>query len=62
MPRKKPRFIPFQMRKKWGVLDRESGELVQKQTDTERYPEAWARNRAAQLNKGQSNAVPEGKE
>lgn len=52
MRRKKPRFIPFQMHKQWGVLDRESGELVQTPERTERYPESWARERAAQLNKG----------
>lgn len=54
MRRKRPRFIPFQMTKQWGVLDRESGELVQKARRTERYPEQWARHRADQLNKGQS--------
>jgi len=61
VPRNKPRFIPFQMHQQWGVLDRQSGELVQKQTKTERYPEAWARTRAAQLNKDQANAVHQSK-
>jgi len=49
--RKKLRFIAFQLQDRWGVLDRESGELVERAKLIERYPEAWARNRADKLNK-----------
>ncbi len=49
--RKKKQFIAFQLRDRWGVLDRKSGELVERASMIERYPETWARNRADQLNK-----------
>ena len=48
---KKKRFIAFQLHDRWGVLDRESGVLVEQSEEIERYPEAWARNRADELNK-----------
>ena len=50
--RKKQRYIAFELHQKWGVLDRTNGELIE-QADylIERYPEAWARNRAYKLNK-----------
>jgi len=50
MPRNPPRYIPFQLRNQWGVLDRTTGELTEKAGKTERYPESWARTRAEQLN------------
>jgi len=53
--RKKQRFIAFQLHDRWGVLDRESGELVERADMIERYPEAWARNRAEQLNKDKAH-------
>lgn len=49
--RKKKQFIAFQLHDRWGVLDRTNGELVEKADEVERYPQAWARNRADQLNK-----------
>lgn len=49
--RKKNQFIAFQLHNKWGVLDRKTGELVERVEKVERYPEAWARNRADKLNK-----------
>ena len=49
--RKKKQFIAFELHHKWGVLDRKSGELVETAGELERYPEAWARNKADQLNK-----------
>jgi hypothetical protein len=49
--RKKKQFIPFQLHDRWGVLDRTNGELVEEAGELERYPEAWARNRANKLNK-----------
>ncbi len=49
--RKKKRFIAFELHSKWGVLDRKTGELVETADEIERYPQAWARNRADKLNK-----------
>lgn len=57
MRRKRNRFIPFELRKQWGVLDRSTGELTEKAGRTERYPESWARTRADQLNKEQQDAI-----
>jgi hypothetical protein len=51
VPRNPLRFIPFQLKTQWGVLDRKTGELIEKAGSTERYPETWARTRADQLNK-----------
>lgn len=45
------RFIAFQLKDRWGVLDRKTGELAEQAKKVERYPEAWARNRADHLNK-----------
>lgn len=50
MPRNPLRYIPFELRSKWGVLDRHTGELIEKAGSTERLPESWARTRANQLN------------
>jgi hypothetical protein len=36
------------------VLDRKTGELVETADEIERYPQAWARNRADRLNKDQA--------
>ena len=51
MGKRRLRFIAFQLHDRWGVLDRESGELVERAKKVERYPQTWARNRADQLNK-----------
>jgi hypothetical protein len=55
----KPKFIAFELkgktRRRWGVLNRQTGELVERATAIEKYPEAWARNRADQLNEKEKN-------
>lgn len=62
---KKKRFIPFELHQRWGVLDRQSGELVDTAGAIERYPQIWARNRAEQLNKDyeheQASSTKDGK-
>jgi len=52
--RKKKRFIAFQLHDRWGVLDRKTGELTEQADEIERYPEAWARNKANQMNKDEA--------
>jgi len=50
IPRK--RYMAFQFTSgKWGVLDRDTGELVTKDEKREEYPESWARTRADELSK-----------
>jgi len=50
---KRRRFMALQLpdRKNWAVMDRHTGELVERAKDTEKLPEPWARNRADRLNK-----------
>ena len=52
---KRVRYIAFECllpgHVEWGVLDRETNELVETADEIEKYPEAWAQHRADKLNK-----------
>jgi hypothetical protein len=60
------RFIAFELKgqllTRWGILDRQTGELIEKSKIIQRYPESWARKRADEMNKDQAHENNDQKE